>query len=471
MIDEEEFGTATAYIEAFEALEKEGLLPQSHKALMQAHFQALDHTSSWEQLAEDVGYSGGRAVNLQYGTLAGRVARRLGVTSRPRGFWLFVLADWAQEKDARGHTAFVLRRPVIEALRRLGIVRDEPRHALNSGDPRSPSQCVCCEHNTPKQGPRICPLCGHQFRGDGWDGIDAHWRSRHHVLMTYEQFWHSLCGAHKGRVVRGDSSAMDSVVGKLRKDLERRGEYVVRANISSGWFAVFPRTWTTRTDAAHRDGREGPNLIVYRTNSGNSRDHYVIPWGIVRDFLVDDTVTHSEVNGSRRWNLTLKNGRLHVTHGSTKEVSEYYGVPLLTEDKGTPAARQAPLEFDDNFSVLEGTAREATVLARSRSRKLRDLALKRSNGICEACDTDFSVLLGGKGVHVLQVHHRRQLALQEIPKPTSPDDLAVVCANCHAIIHADPLNAVPVDSLRDQWCRERTGRSALGLKRLPGDTA
>ena len=290
--------------------------------------------------------------------------------------------------------------------------------------------------------------------------------------MTYEQFWHSLCGAHKGRVARGDSSAMASVVGKLRKDLERCGEYVVRANISSGWFAVFPKTWTTRTDAAQRDGREGPNLIVYRTNSDNSRDHHAIPWSVVRDFLVDDTITHSEVNGSRRWNLTLKNGKLHVTHRpGKKEVSEYYGIPLLIEGKGAPVARQVPLVFDDNFSVLEGTAREATVMARSRNRKLRDLALKRSNGICEACDTDFSVLLGGEGVHVLQVHHRRQLARQEIPRPTSPDDLAVVCANCHAIIHADPLNAVPVEFLRDQWCREATERSALGLKRLPGGTA
>lgn len=129
MVNEEEFGTAADYVEAFKALEKEGLLPRRHKALMQAHFQAVDHTSSWEQLAEDVGYSGGRAVNLQYGTLAGRVARRLGITDRPRGFWLFVLADWAPERDSRGYTAFVLRRPVIDALKRLGIVRVELEHA------------------------------------------------------------------------------------------------------------------------------------------------------------------------------------------------------------------------------------------------------------------------------------------------------------------------------------------------------
>jgi hypothetical protein len=232
---------------------------------------------------------------------------------------------------------------------------------------------------------------------------------------------------------------------------------VVRANISSGWFAVFPRTWQIRADAAKRNGREGPTLIVYRTNSGDPRDHYAIPYDVVRGLLVDDTITHSEVNGSRRWNLTLKSGGLHVTHQpGTTDVSGYHGVPLMIERNDSLAFSQVRLAFDEDFTILEGIAREVTVMARSRSRKLRGLALRRSGGICEACVTDYSALLGGRGIHVLQVHHRRQLALQDAPKLTSPDDLAVVCANCHAIIHADCLNAMSVEALRDQWCRERT---------------
>ena len=38
---------------------------------------------------------------------------------------------------------------------------------------------VCCQHDTPVQGPRICPLCGHVFQGNRWDGIHAHWRAHH----------------------------------------------------------------------------------------------------------------------------------------------------------------------------------------------------------------------------------------------------------------------------------------------------
>lgn len=60
-----------------------------------------------------------------------------------------------------------------------------------------------------------------------------------------------------------------SVVSDLKIQLEERGEYVVMANISSGWFAINPRTWRIRSEQATRDGRDGPNLIVYRTTSGD----------------------------------------------------------------------------------------------------------------------------------------------------------------------------------------------------------
>ncbi len=36
---------------------------------------------------------------------------------------------------------------------------------------------------------KVCPECGHVFKGNGWDGIDAHWRSKHEEIMPYESAW------------------------------------------------------------------------------------------------------------------------------------------------------------------------------------------------------------------------------------------------------------------------------------------
>ena len=35
----------------------------------------------------------------------------------------------------------------------------------------------------------VCPECGHRFKGEGFGGIDAHWRARHEAIMPYAQAW------------------------------------------------------------------------------------------------------------------------------------------------------------------------------------------------------------------------------------------------------------------------------------------
>lgn len=36
---------------------------------------------------------------------------------------------------------------------------------------------------------KVCPECGHVFQGNGWDGVDAHWRAKHEEIMPYEDAW------------------------------------------------------------------------------------------------------------------------------------------------------------------------------------------------------------------------------------------------------------------------------------------
>lgn len=40
-----------------------------------------------------------------------------------------------------------------------------------------------------KSNAKVCPECGHTFQGNGWDGIDAHWKSKHDSVMPYEKAW------------------------------------------------------------------------------------------------------------------------------------------------------------------------------------------------------------------------------------------------------------------------------------------
>jgi len=106
-------------------------------------------------------------------------------------------------------------------------------------------------------------------------------------------------------------------------------------------------------------------------------------------------------------------------------------------------------------SDVEGTITETKRTTRGRSKKLRLDTLEQARGRCETCQRDFSRLLDGRGVRVLQVHHRKQLASLRSPVVNTVDDLAAVCANCHLLIHLDSKKAMPVKRLRELLARRQ----------------
>lgn len=225
-----------------------------------------------------------------------------------------------------------------------------------------------------------------------------------------------------------------SLVAQRRAELEAQGDFVVLANISSGWFAVFQSTWLERTAVATRAGRAGPNLILYRTKSGNPRDHYVIPYSAVRGLLVEKTITHSDVNGSKRWNLTLRDNQLHVTHRPGRvDVSAFFGAEL----PGERADYLIPEEVDAGQKLREGAVRQIQVNAYERDREARRRCLEYYGRRCVVCQMTFADVYGDEFASIIHVHH--VVALSTIAREYEVDpikDLRPVCPNCHAVIHS-----------------------------------
>lgn len=65
---------------------------------------------------------------------------------------------------------------------------------------------------------------------------------------------------------------------------------------------------------------------------------------------------------------------------------------------------------------------------------------------CDVCSFDFSKAFGTHGQGFLEVHHTVPIALSEPGRVTTLDELAVVCANCHRMLHRNDL--IAVDDLR-----------------------
>jgi 5-methylcytosine-specific restriction protein A len=73
------------------------------------------------------------------------------------------------------------------------------------------------------------------------------------------------------------------------------------------------------------------------------------------------------------------------------------------------------------------------------------IAKKHHGSRCQVCDISFAERYGSLGEGFIEAHHLRPIALLEEGKPISYDiaeDFAVLCANCHRMIHrtADPAD-------------------------------
>ena len=68
-------------------------------------------------------------------------------------------------------------------------------------------QWLHMDQNSNDQAPKpdcVCPECGHRFRGNGFDGIDAHWRAKHEAVIPYSQAWPLIKSGNYIRMNRGN---------------------------------------------------------------------------------------------------------------------------------------------------------------------------------------------------------------------------------------------------------------------------
>lgn len=109
-----------------------------------------------------------------------------------------------------------------------------------------------------------------------------------------------------------------------------------------------------------------------------------------------------------------------------------------------------PVDVDelDNMEVSEGMAAFVTHLRRERNRSLVEAkkasALESTGRLaCEICGFDFWEKYGELGEGFCEVHHTTPLAALRGARLTRLSDLAVVCSNCHRVLHRNrPVPAV-----------------------------
>ncbi|MFF3143336.1 HNH endonuclease [Streptomyces sp. NPDC057927] len=119
-------------------------------------------------------------------------------------------------------------------------------------------------------------------------------------------------------------------------------------------------------------------------------------------------------------------------------------------------------ELDDDFSAPEGRLLLRRHRARERNKGLRkkkiDSVLRKGGSLaCEACGFDFEEVYGDRGAGYVECHH--VVPLHEAGEGrTKLSDLALICANCHRMIHRRAPWPTPEELRATIEQRRSTGR-------------
>lgn len=125
-----------------------------------------------------------------------------------------------------------------------------------------------------------------------------------------------------------------------------------------------------------------------------------------------------------------------------------------------PKIASAIYQIEDDESVIGSGVMEGEILyklhkTRERNRKL--VALKKQQVLektgslkCEACTFDFLLFYGSIGKGFIECHHLIPLSSYKVSRPTDLKDLALLCANCHRMIHKN-METRTIEEFKAEW--------------------
>ncbi|NTV45997.1 MAG: hypothetical protein HGB11_05650 [Chlorobiales bacterium] len=172
-----------------------------------------------------------------------------------------------------------------------------------------------------------------------------------------------------------------------------------------------------------------------------SSDVYVISGKQVTEF--DPPLPLNKLD----WFTTLLKSQSNFSLGFNRLTDKTVIQALIAIESGSDRSSSSVILPDLDFSVsgTEGATRFVTHLRRERDHNIveaKKVAILNTKGnlSCEVCGFDFFATYGKLGYGLCEVHHLKPLSASNESVTTMLDDLAVLCSNCHRIIHrSDPM--------------------------------
>jgi hypothetical protein len=211
-----------------------------------------------------------------------------------------------------------------------------------------------------------------------------------------------------------------------------------------------------------RKSQQRVPILFAPSNSDSSSCGVIIYWALIDDIALTPQGTKVKFSALQPFSKKHRPSSLKKLSNGERLADNYIWpyVPcktpafLFSLEASTASAEFMPDIEADEISVREGAVSTRQHLHRERDPKI--VATKRRQVLaatkrlaCSACGFDFGKFYGELGAEFCEVHHLRSLADADGEIETRLDDLAVVCSNCHRMIHrSHPF--LTIDQLRSK---------------------
>ncbi len=233
------------------------------------------------------------------------------------------------------------------------------------------------------------------------------------------------------------------------------------------------KRWVTAATLLHDARNMDHELPIIFADSRNNAapDSALIAWSVIRSINVTATGTFYAIGPlwtvppARPQDLQLLSSEAQIAEGYRRNYALCRIPGFLFRQAKSPRL-WSQLAFAKK-EAHEGKRRMAAHMRLERSAALvaalKKDRIARNNGRlpCEVCGFDFLETYGPVGAGFAEAHHKDSLA--KSPKNgriTTLDDLAVVCSNCHRMLHRSP-EYPSIESLRN---RVRQARKKAQLR-------
>lgn len=181
-----------------------------------------------------------------------------------------------------------------------------------------------------------------------------------------------------------------------------------------------------------------PNGVHMKLNNFKRFDKDYSGVGLARGGKLEETIWYEFVDNKvhlREIANAIKN--------ISKDVALISKISSIPSDEG----------FDESRVALEGKIIYKLHKLRERDRKIiaekKKSVLKLNNKLsCEVCDFNFEEKYGEIGKGFIECHHRVPLSSLKVETKITIKDLALVCSNCHRMLHRDIKN-LNIEKLRE----------------------